>query len=68
MAFTISRKTRSGANVTMTVNGTVHSGRVSNPAGANAPHEWVSTDLLRGIVALPVAEQTSVLKAIRANF
>jgi hypothetical protein len=66
--MTMTRKTRNGATVSMTINGTVYSGRMSNPAGAYAPDQWVSADLIRGISTLPLCEQTSVYKSMRASF
>jgi hypothetical protein len=64
----ITRKTRTGATVDFTLNGTTYSGQVTNPSGATAPDHWISLELLKGINLLSDSEFTEVCKTIRLAF
>lgn len=66
--LTMTRKTYHGADVKLTINGVTYKGRISNPAGAYSPDEWISTSLLQGISLLPSSEFIDVCKAIRAAY
>lgn len=66
--LTMNRVTYHGANVSLTIGGVTYKGRISNPAGAYSPDQWISTSLLQGISLLPSGEFIDVCKAIRAAY
>ena len=66
--MTMTRKTYHGADVSLTIGGVTYKGRISNPAGAYSPDQWISTSLLQGISLLPSGEFIDVCKAIRAAY
>ena len=65
LTITLTGETRTFASVI--IGGREYTGEVGNPAGTDAPDQWIDWDLLDGLYTLSSSDFTEVCRAISAE-